>query len=170
MYLTLTYDCDHSEASEKQTNAGETVGNAPGISPTNAILSHRRKDHGVCNRSSAVCDNRGNISMADSLPLPARYTNFFSRRPCSHLRLLTPCFSSVLCRLDFSQLLCVWTTLLKRCVHGASVRSETHSAMLESLDTELVMFTMFNLWLETIEHYTIAKLNGNFWSLGCRII
>ena len=53
---------------------------------------------------------------------------------------------------------------------GASVRFETHSAMRESLDTERITFTMFNLWLETIEDDTIAKLNGNFWSLGCRII
>ena len=53
---------------------------------------------------------------------------------------------------------------------GAFVRSETHSAMRESLDTERIMFTMSNLWLETIEDNTIAKLNENFWSRGCRII
>jgi hypothetical protein len=40
----------------------------------------------------------------------------------------------------------------------------------ESLDSERIAFTMFNLWLETIAHDTIAKLNENFWSPGCRII
>jgi hypothetical protein len=53
---------------------------------------------------------------------------------------------------------------------GAFVCPETDSAMRESLDTELIVFTMFNLWLETIEHDTIAKLNENFWSPGCRTI
>jgi hypothetical protein len=40
----------------------------------------------------------------------------------------------------------------------------------ESLDTERITFTMFNLWLETIEYDTIAKLNENSWSPGCRTI
>jgi len=45
---------------------------------------------------------------------------------------------------------------------GRFVAFETHSAMRESLDTERIMFTMFNLWLETIERYITEKLNGNF--------
>jgi hypothetical protein len=32
----------------------------------------------------------------------------------------------------------------------------------ESLDTERITFTMFNLWQETVERDTIAKLNENF--------
>jgi hypothetical protein len=40
----------------------------------------------------------------------------------------------------------------------------------ESLDTERITFTMFNLWQETIECDTIAKLSENFWSNGCRTI
>jgi hypothetical protein len=52
----------------------------------------------------------------------------------------------------------------------AFVHSETHSEMRESLDTKLITFTMFNLWLETIEYDTIAKLNENSWSPGCRTI
>jgi hypothetical protein len=39
----------------------------------------------------------------------------------------------------------------------------------ESLDTERIMFTMFNLWQGTLERDTIAKLNENFWSNGYRI-
>jgi hypothetical protein len=53
---------------------------------------------------------------------------------------------------------------------GAFVDFKIHSAMLESLDTEHITFTMFNLWLRTIECDTIAKLNENFWSNGCRTI
>jgi hypothetical protein len=32
----------------------------------------------------------------------------------------------------------------------------------ENLDTEHITFTMFNLWLGTIERSTTGKLNGNF--------
>jgi len=53
---------------------------------------------------------------------------------------------------------------------GAFVDFETHRATRESLDTERITFTMFNLWLETIEYDTIAKLNENSWSPGCRTI
>ena len=53
---------------------------------------------------------------------------------------------------------------------GAFVDLETHMAMRESLDTEPITFTMFNLWLETIEYDTIAKLNENSWLPGCRTI
>ena len=45
---------------------------------------------------------------------------------------------------------------------GAFVDFETHNAMRESLDTERITFTMFNLWQGTIERDTIAKLNENF--------
>jgi len=38
----------------------------------------------------------------------------------------------------------------------------------ESLDTERIAFTMSSLWEETIERDTIAKLNEDFWSNGCR--
>ena len=34
--------------------------------------------------------------------------------------------------------------------------------MRENLDTECIAFTMFNLWLGTIEPYITEKLNGNF--------
>jgi hypothetical protein len=40
----------------------------------------------------------------------------------------------------------------------------------ENLDTERIAFTMSSLWEGTIERETIAKLNENFWSNGCRII
>jgi len=53
---------------------------------------------------------------------------------------------------------------------GAFVEFETHLAMRESLDTERITFTMFNLWLETIEYDTTAKLNENSSSPGCRTI
>src|SRR5262245_2003472 len=65
-YLTLSYDRNHSETNNHQTNACATIRDGSEISPICPILSRRRKDHGVCDRSAPVWHNRGNISMADA--------------------------------------------------------------------------------------------------------
>jgi len=45
----------------------------------------------------------------------------------------------------------------------------SHLCQRESLDTIPTASRMFSLWEGSIERETIAKLNENFWSNGCRI-
>lgn len=55
-----------------------------------------------------------------------------------------------------------YASSLKRGVNKSSVSHFTTVVARESLDTERIAFTMFNLWQGKIERDTIAKLNGNF--------
>src|SRR5215468_8800035 len=62
-YLTLSYDCNYSEANHNQTEACATIGNAPDIPRIGTAFFRRRKDHKVCDQITAVCHNCSNISL-----------------------------------------------------------------------------------------------------------
>jgi hypothetical protein len=54
VYLTLSYDCNYSEANNNQTEACATIGNAPDIPRIGTALFRRRKDHKVYDQITAV--------------------------------------------------------------------------------------------------------------------
>jgi hypothetical protein len=57
VYLTLSYDCNYSEANNNQTEACATIGNAPDIPRIGTAFFRRRKDNKVCDQITAVCHN-----------------------------------------------------------------------------------------------------------------
>src|SRR4030095_833022 len=63
VYLTLSYDCNYSEANNNQTEACATIGNAPDIPRIGTAFFRRRKDHEVCDQITAVCHNCSDISL-----------------------------------------------------------------------------------------------------------
>jgi hypothetical protein len=59
--------------------------------------------------------------------------------------------------------LCTIRTSLKRDVNDTIPGIYNSDPLTcENLDTERIAFTMCSLWEGTIEHDTIARLNGNF--------
>jgi len=67
VYLTLSYDCNYSEANNNQTEACATIRNAQDIPRIGTAFFRRRKDHKVCDQITAVCHNCSDISLCGCL-------------------------------------------------------------------------------------------------------
>ena len=111
---------------------------------------------GVRSRSTVFCDNRGDLSLANSCRRK-RTTRVFPARSKLIVRV---CSTASWCRRE--------SYLSALATRGQRVRHSC-SRQRENLDSKLIAFSMLALCKKMLEQQIIGKSNANFCLEGCRI-
>jgi hypothetical protein len=141
----FSYECDYSEENSLQ-KCKQEIANAPVIPRINACLPREGKQFGVCRRGVVLCNNRGNLSVADPRSR-RRIARMFPARRELTVASLQPESPPLIANSIFRRL---------QRVPPGSCRQR------ENLDTKLIAFSMLALCKKTVERQTIEKSSANF--------